>query len=66
MTFDGLRRLTLTYFYFSSQQYLSSVITYNVTLNVKKNSANSPVRTHSLQNKHARVFLRGFYSDRFQ
>ena len=31
-----------------------------------KISANSPVRTHSLQNKHAREFLRGSYLDNFQ
>ena len=31
-----------------------------------KISANSPVRTHSLQNKHAREFLRGSYLDHFQ
>ena len=40
---------------------------YNVTLNVnKKFSLNSHVRAHSLQNRHAREFIKGSYSDHFQ
>ena len=33
---------------------------------LKKVSANNPVRTHSIQNKHARELLRGSYSDHVQ
>ena len=53
-------------FSFLPWQFLSAVSFYNATLMLKKVSANGPVVTHSLQNKHVREFLGGSYSDHFQ
>ena len=63
----SLGRLLSTYLNFSLQQFFYLLFYYNVTLNVnKKIFLNSHVRAHSLQNKHAREFLKGSYSDHFQ
>ena len=43
-------------------QLLFFIMKYSMLIN---NFCNSPVRPHSLQNKHAREFLRGSYSHHF-